>query len=67
VEGSTPSEMEEEPADTTSNVSVRGAGNVWAPATWDNFAPTIEKKTMDNGENLHWLEPYQEAVRDEQP
>jgi hypothetical protein len=37
VEGSTPSETEKEP---TSNVSIRGAGNVEAPATLDIFFPT---------------------------
>jgi hypothetical protein len=36
--GSAPSETFEEP---TSNVSVRGAGDVGAPATWDSSAPTV--------------------------
>jgi hypothetical protein len=41
VEGSAPAETIEEPA---SNISVRGAGNVGASTTWDNFAPTVEKE-----------------------
>jgi hypothetical protein len=44
------SETEEEP---TTNVSIREAGNVGTPATWDNFAPPFEKKTtLDDSENL---------------
>jgi hypothetical protein len=43
VEGSTFSKTEEQTS-ITSNVSVRGAGNVWAPATWGNFAPPFGKK-----------------------
>jgi hypothetical protein len=40
VEGSAPSETEEEP---TRSFSVRRTGNVGAPATWDSFTPTIWK------------------------
>jgi hypothetical protein len=43
VEGSAPSEMEEEP---TSNVSVRGAENVGVLATRDSFAATIGKEKL---------------------
>jgi hypothetical protein len=38
VEGSAPSETEEEPA---RSFSVRRSGNVGAPATLDSFAPTV--------------------------
>jgi hypothetical protein len=41
VEGSDPSETEEDPA---SSVSVIRAGNVRAPATIGNFAPPVGKK-----------------------
>jgi hypothetical protein len=47
VEGSSPSETEEDP---TRSFSVRRAGNVVAPATRDGFAPTPpfgKKKPMD--------------------
>jgi hypothetical protein len=58
VEGSAPYETEKEP---TSNVSTRRAGNVAAPATWDNFAPPFRKKkiTLNDGEK-----PYHGAARD---
>jgi hypothetical protein len=46
VEGSTPSKTEVKPTSTTSNVSIRGAGNVEALATWDNFAPPFGKKKL---------------------
>jgi hypothetical protein len=46
VEGLAPSEMEKGP---TRSFSVRGAGNVGAPATLDSFAPTICKEKRDDG------------------
>jgi hypothetical protein len=48
VKGLTPSEMEE-PAST---VSIRGARNVGAPATLDNFALLLKKKTLVDGEKM---------------
>jgi hypothetical protein len=42
VEGLAPSEMKE----PTCSVGIRGAGNVGAPATWDNFAPTVGKENF---------------------
>jgi hypothetical protein len=41
VEESASSEMEEEP---THSYSVRRAGNVGAPATWDSVVPTVWKE-----------------------
>jgi hypothetical protein len=46
VEGSAPSETEEEP---THSFSLRGTGNVGALATLGNFAPTIWKKKKNFG------------------
>jgi hypothetical protein len=41
VEGLPPFEMVEEPARI---FSVRGAGDMGAPTTWDSFAPTIGRE-----------------------
>jgi hypothetical protein len=53
MEGSTPSETEEEPTGITSNVSLRGNGSVRTPATRDNFALPLEKKNLNDVENLN--------------
>jgi hypothetical protein len=47
VEGLVPSEMVEEP---TRVFSIRRARNVEAPATQDNFAPPLKRKTL-GGDN----------------
>jgi hypothetical protein len=48
VEWSAPSETEEEPTSVTSNVSVRGAGNV----SLGIILPRRSKETLDDAENL---------------
>jgi hypothetical protein len=40
-----PSEAEEKP---TSSISIRRAGKVGAPGTWDSFSPPLGKKREKN-------------------
>jgi hypothetical protein len=53
AEGLAPLKMEEEP---THSFSVRRAGNVEVPATWDSFAPTVwkEKHRMMVMHLIYW-------------
>jgi hypothetical protein len=59
VEGSTPSETEEETVDTA------GAGNVETPAPTANERE--RKKTLDEDDEPELTETYQGAARDERP
>jgi hypothetical protein len=65
VEGPAPSETVEQP---TRTISIRRAGDVGTPATWDSFVLTIGKEKLCMlVMQLDWLEPHKRVARNEQP